>query len=133
MKPTPSDYVWFTYTCGPPADGGCQTDQTMAWPESGSFTIDPSVSGADWAFPGGRSLAPGCYKVLMNREVYVISPPPYPTICAEWGQAIEFQVPDPSNPMSTSTSSQTFEVNVKSESGPSGFSSVFMFLVLSLL
>jgi hypothetical protein len=60
--------------------------------------IDPRVPGAEWAFGEvgngreGRTLEPGCYKVLMNREMDYISPPPYPTICNDWNQAIEFEV-----------------------------------------
>lgn len=84
---------WFAYTCGDPLDGGCQTDRTLLWPEQGRVSIDPNVSGARWAFPGGRSLEPGCYKVLMNRYNYIISPPPYATLCASWDEALTFTVP----------------------------------------
>jgi len=93
MKYVWEGYTWFTWTCGAPEDGGCQTKATTTWPSRGSITIDPNVGGAGWAFPGGRTLAPGNYKVLMNREMYYISPPPYPTICSSWDEAIEFTVP----------------------------------------
>ena len=90
--------IWWTYTCGGPGTSTCQQDATAEWPSNGSVTIDPSVTGASWAFggeggaDGNRALAPGCYKVLMNREIDYISAPPYPTICADWGEALEFTV-----------------------------------------
>ena len=87
------DPVWWSYTCSSPLDGGCQTNSSYIWPERGSVTIDPTVAGADWAFDGGRVLAPGCYKVLLNREIDIISPPPYPTICGGWDVAPSFIVP----------------------------------------
>jgi len=71
-------YTWFTYTCGPPEDGGCQTvDEATTWPSKGIIDIDPNNSGANWAYPGGRTLEPGCYKVQLQREMYFISPPPF--------------------------------------------------------
>jgi len=88
-------YIWFSRTCGSPLDGGCQTDRSLIWPSSGTVTIDPTIPGADFAFLGGRTLEPGCYKVLLQREIDFISPPPFPTICAPWGEALEFQVPSP--------------------------------------
>lgn len=88
-------YVWFSWTCGSPEDGGCQTNKTNQWPSSGSVTLDPNLPGANWAFLGGRSLKPGCYKVILQREMKFISAPPYPSICGPWGDAIEFIVPDP--------------------------------------
>jgi hypothetical protein len=85
--------AWFAYTCGSP-DDKCQVNRPASqWPSSGSVTIDPTVP-AYWPFRfGDRTLDPGCYKVLMNREVYNISPPPYPTICLEWAEASNFSVP----------------------------------------
>ena len=90
--------LWWTYTCGSPGISTCQQDPNAEWPSSGTVIIDPNVAGAEWAFGemgnlrNRRSLAPGCYKVLMNREMDFISPPPYPTICLDWGSALEFQV-----------------------------------------
>ena len=84
--------TWFGYLCGDAIDGGCQTDPSWLWQDRGSLKIDPSVGGTDWAFAGGRTLAPGCYKVLMNRDLTLISPPPYPTICGTWEEATEFWV-----------------------------------------
>ena len=91
--------IWWTYTCGTPGVSTCQQDLEYTWPSRGTVTIDPNVAGAEWAFgefgPGtreSRALEPGCYKVLMNREIDYISAPPYPTICADWGSAVEFQV-----------------------------------------
>jgi len=87
--------VWYGYTCGSPGDK-CQQDPNIEWPTSGTVIFDPAVAkavaGTHWAFPGGKSLNPGCYKVLLNRDTE-ISPPPYPTICAEWAEASEFTVP----------------------------------------
>jgi len=90
------DYTWFSYTCGSPQDGGCQTEEGYKWPSSGSVTIDPKAPGAKWAFgQQGRELKKGqCYKVLLNREMYYISPPPYPTICDDWDSALSFTVPN---------------------------------------
>jgi hypothetical protein len=83
----------FSYTCGDPKDGGCQTVPNLEWPTRGTVTIDPNVPGAYWAYLyGNRDLAPGCYNVLMAREA-VISAPPYATICQEWADAKSFQVP----------------------------------------
>lgn len=95
-------YTWFSRVCGPPEDGGCQTNQDLVWPSQGSFVIDPSVAGTDWAFPGGRTLSDGCYKIVLAREQDSISPPPYPTICAPWEEAFEFWVgPNPNSPLPT--------------------------------
>ena len=86
------DPVWFSYTCGSPGDN-CQQQVGMVWPNSGFLELDPAqASNAPWAFRGGgTSLAPGCYKALINHET-VISGPPYPTVCQEWAQAPEFIV-----------------------------------------
>ena len=85
--------VWFAYTCGPPADGGCQTDRNLLWPGEGRVSINPQVAGARFAFPGGRALEPGCYKVVQNRYNFIISPPPYATVCNDWNEAATFTVP----------------------------------------
>jgi hypothetical protein len=90
--------TWFGYTCGPPAVGGCQATLGEAglWPTEGRYTIDPNdpaTAGANWAFLGGRSLEPGCYKAVLNRYMKAISPPPYPTTCAPWVDAVTFNVP----------------------------------------
>jgi len=90
-------YTWFSWTCSSPQDGGCQTSDTTQWPSSGSVTLDPTESGRNWAFLGGRSLAPGCYKVILQREMEFISPPPFPSICGPWGQALNFTVPEPNS------------------------------------
>ena len=84
------NYLWIGYTCGS-LDTECQSNQ-MEWPTAGTVVIDPALAGQyPWAFPGGATLAPGCYKAILNREV-TISPPPYPTICADWADAYEFTV-----------------------------------------
>jgi len=117
-------YIWFSRTCGSPLDGGCQTDPTFVWPSSGTVTIDPSIPGADWAFAqGNRTLAPGCYKVLLNREINFISPPPFPTICGPWGEALEFQVPSP-NLRSETTPSTTGTSSTNAQSGSLGHSTL---------
>lgn len=127
-------YIWFSYTCGGPIDGGCQTDRNYTWPSSGTLVIDPSVQGADWAFPGGRNLTAGCYKVLLNREMKFISPPPYPTICAPWGEALTFTVPDLSTSPPTTTP-LTSDVNpeVVLRSGSSSYQFSLFALLVPLL
>ena len=88
-------YKWFSWTCGSPKEGGCQTQGSTVWPESGTLTLDPNAAGSNWAFLGGRTLEPGCYKAILQREMYFISPPPYPDICENgWQGALEFYVPD---------------------------------------
>jgi hypothetical protein len=131
---------WWAYTCGPPQDGGCQTKTSVPFPSSGSFLIDPSTTGAQWAFIGGRTLLPGCYKVLMNREVYNISPPPYPTFCRPWSQALEFTVPATAgggNSTAQGLKGATFIVSSKDattkNSGASRFSMLLTGLVAALL
>ena len=85
------DPVWFGYTCGSPG-GLCQQDPSTTWPNSGELVLDPAQeSDAPWAFRGGTSLEPGCYKTLINHET-VISGPPYPTVCQAWAEAPEFIV-----------------------------------------
>ena len=90
-------YLWFSRTCGSPEDGGCQTVPTFVWPSSGVVTIDPTIPGANWSFgfDNIRTLEPGCYKAVLQREIDFISPPPYPTICTPWGDALNFTVPSP--------------------------------------
>jgi len=91
--------LWWSYTCSSPTNGEeqCQQSNSTVWPAEGSVTVDPSVA-PRWAFWGqafGGVLEPGCYKVLLNREVKDgISPPPLPTVCPEqpWQNAFQFEV-----------------------------------------
>ena len=82
---------WLAYTCGSP-DDGCQRNPLMQWPTSGTMVLDPANAFfAPWAFTGGDSIPPGCYKAHLNRET-IISGPPYPTVCKTWAEANEFVV-----------------------------------------
>jgi len=126
-------YTWFSWTCGSPLEpfaGGCQSDNSTEWPSSGSVVLDPSKDGTnatDWAFLKGRDLEPGCYKVLLNREMKFISPPPYPTICEPWGSALTFTVPN-----STGASTNPLETG-SSNSGSRNFFSYMFVAFLSFL
>jgi len=92
-----SQQLWWSYTCGSPIEGkpSCQNN-TLSEPK-GEVVIDPNVA-PDWPFWGpsmGGKLAPGCYKVMLNRESrYSISPPPLPTVCSgnAWDEAFSFVV-----------------------------------------
>jgi hypothetical protein len=116
------NYLWFAFTCGSPAEYGCQRNHTMEWPSSGTVTIDPNVAGINWAFRSGRTLEPGCYKAVLNRDINVISPPPYPTICEPWGDALEFQVPVTGSSGNGTSSEATPLEYAQGESGSLGFS-----------
>jgi len=93
--------AWWSYTCSSPGEGivPCQQLETTEWPSQGSVTIDPAMA-PQWAFWGDsmdKTLAPGCYKVLLNRNLprESISPPPIPMVCPgqAWQTANEFTVP----------------------------------------
>jgi len=89
------NYIWFSWTCSSPEDDGCQTVDDYVWPTQGTVTLDPSSSSPSWPFPGGRELAPGCYKAVLQRDIPFISTPPHPTICGPWEDELTFTVPDP--------------------------------------
>jgi len=91
--------LWWSYTCGSPTDDGpCQQDDSAVWPSEGSVTVDPNDA-PSWAMWRGSSsgLTPGCYKVLLNRDLprESVSPPPIPTVCPgqAWQDAYQFQIP----------------------------------------
>jgi hypothetical protein len=92
--------LWWSYTCGSPLTN-CGQSEATAWPSMGTVLIDPATS-PSWAFWGhgdgnfDRVLEPGCYRVLLNRELKdAISPPPLPTICPgqPWEDAFTFNIP----------------------------------------
>jgi hypothetical protein len=87
--------IWWGYTCGAPEDGGCQLNRSDQgfWPAEGRYVMDPNIPGADWAFQGGRTLEPGCYKAVLSRYITIISAPPHPTVCAPWIDTPQFFVP----------------------------------------
>ena len=119
-------YKWFSWTCGSPLDGGCQTKNTTVWPDSGTVVLDPTKEGTVWAFLGGRTLEPGCYKAVLQREMYFISPPPYPDVCPEgWAGAMEFTVP-----ASSGSSVSPLEQQSEQSGSSSILSTVFVSLVL---
>ena len=86
-----------SFTCGNPGNPCSNSNVNTIWPTEGQVEINPSMrSEARWAFPlsGPAGLQPGCYKVLMQRDVSkAISAPPHPTICKDWYNANEFIVP----------------------------------------
>ena len=122
-------YKWFSWTCGSPEEGGCQTNGSTVWPDSGTLVLDPNQAGSNWAFLGGRTLEPGCYKAILQREMYFISPPPYPDICeAGWGGALEFNVPDPSG-----TEVSPLETDPSAQSGTRSARTTFFVSMISIL
>ena len=89
------------------------------------MVLDPTKEGTVWAFLGGRTLEPGCYKAVLQREMYFISPPPYPDICPQgWEGALEFTVPEPN--------SQESPLEQSEQSGSSSILSTFFIFLASM-
>ena len=103
MEYVSDQQLWWSYTCSSPIEGNeeqCQQDDNTVWPSKGTVVIDPAMAPM-WAFWGeawvnNRVLEPGCYKVLLSRDLTdALSPPPLPTICPNltFEDTFEFQVP----------------------------------------